>query len=39
MTAFNNNEIIVNNHKIPVGRSYKQEFDALISSVSRNKLL
>ncbi|CAD0219959.1 response regulator transcription factor [Chryseobacterium sp. D764] len=39
VTAFSNNEIIVNNHKIPVGRSYKQEFDTLISSVSRNKLL
>lgn len=39
VTAFNNNEIVVNNHKIPVGRSYKQEFDVLISSVSRNKLL
>lgn len=39
VTAFNNNEIVVNHHKIPVGRSYKQEFDALISSVSRNKLL
>ncbi|WP_223599529.1 LytTR family DNA-binding domain-containing protein [Chryseobacterium sp. GVT01B] len=37
--AFNNNEIVVNNHKIPVGRSYKKEFDVLISAVSRNKLL
>ncbi|MBB6331005.1 DNA-binding LytR/AlgR family response regulator [Chryseobacterium sediminis] len=39
MTAFSNNEIIVNHHKIPVGRSYKQEFETFISSVSKDKLL
>ncbi|KAA2224952.1 response regulator transcription factor [Chryseobacterium sediminis] len=39
MTAFSSNEIIVNHHKIPVGRSYKQEFETFISSVSKDKLL
>ena len=39
VTAFNNNELIVNKHKIPIGRSYKQEFDAFVVTVSKNKLL
>ncbi|MBP1163127.1 MULTISPECIES: LytR/AlgR family response regulator transcription factor [unclassified Chryseobacterium] len=39
VTAFNNNELIVNKYQIPVGRSYKQEFDAFTAAVSKNKLL
>ncbi|PRB05992.1 DNA-binding response regulator [Chryseobacterium sp. MYb7] len=39
VTAFSNNEIVVCHHQIPVGRSYKQEFETFISSVSRRKLL
>ncbi|WP_426479228.1 LytR/AlgR family response regulator transcription factor [Chryseobacterium sp. CBSDS_008] len=39
VTAFSNNEAVVCNHHIPAGRSYRQEFDALIFTVSRNKLL
>lgn len=39
VTAFNNNELIVNKHQISVGRSYKQEFDAFVATVSKNKLL
>lgn len=39
VTAFNNNELHLGNHKIPVGRSYKQEFDNFVNKVSKNKLL
>ncbi|SIS58889.1 two component transcriptional regulator, LytTR family [Chryseobacterium ureilyticum] len=39
VTAFNTNEILLGNHKIPVGRSYKQEFDNFVNKVSKNKLL
>jgi len=39
MTAFSNSEVVICHHHIPIGRSYKQEFDSFIFSVSRNKLL
>lgn len=39
VTAFSSNDVLVCSHQIPVGRSYKKEFDAFILSVSRNKLL
>ncbi|MDR4953933.1 LytTR family DNA-binding domain-containing protein [Chryseobacterium sp. ES2] len=39
VTAFNNNELIVSKHQIPVGRSYRKEFDSFIATVSKNKLL
>lgn len=38
VTAFSNNEIVVNNHKIPVGRSYKHEFDTFISIFSKRSI-
>ncbi len=38
VTAFNNNELIVNKHQIPVGRSYRQEFDSFIATFLKNKL-
>lgn len=39
VTAFNNNELIVNKHQIPIGRSYKQQFDAFVAAVAKKKLL
>ncbi|WP_374462435.1 LytR/AlgR family response regulator transcription factor [Chryseobacterium sp.] len=39
VTAFNNNEVKAGHHQIPVGRSYKQDFDTFIAAVSKNKLL
>ncbi|WP_394343699.1 LytR/AlgR family response regulator transcription factor [Chryseobacterium aureum] len=39
VTAFSSNDVVVCGHQIPVGRSYKKEFDAFIYSVSSNKLL
>ncbi|MBV8325123.1 LytTR family DNA-binding domain-containing protein [Chryseobacterium sp.] len=39
ITAFNHDEILLGNHQIPIGRSYKQELDTYLSSVSKNKLI
>lgn len=39
VSAFNTTEVLLGNHHIPVGRSYRQEFDAFISAVSKNRLL
>ncbi|NIF06586.1 response regulator transcription factor [Chryseobacterium sp. Tr-659] len=39
VTAFNNSEVLLGSHQIPVGRSYKQEFDSFISDFSKNRLL
>ncbi|MDN3692235.1 LytTR family DNA-binding domain-containing protein [Chryseobacterium tructae] len=39
VTAFNNHEIHLGTHQIPVGRSYRQEFENFISLFSKNKLL
>ena len=39
VTAFSHNEIVISSHHIPVGRSYKQEFDRFVSDFSRNKLI
>ncbi|HCM34083.1 response regulator transcription factor [Chryseobacterium sp.] len=39
VSAYNNNEVHLGDHKIPIGRSYKQEFDTFTSFVSKNKLL
>nr|WP_315032551.1 LytTR family DNA-binding domain-containing protein [uncultured Chryseobacterium sp.] len=39
VTAFNTHEIHLGSYPIPVGRSYKKEFDAFISAISKNRLL
>ncbi|MBE4948106.1 LytR/AlgR family response regulator transcription factor [Chryseobacterium culicis] len=39
VTAFSSSDVLVGRKQIPVGRSYKKEFDAFLFSVSRNKLL
>lgn len=39
VTAFNTTEVFLGSHHIPVGRSYRQEFDSFISAVSKNRLL
>lgn len=39
VTAFSNNELVVNKYQIPVGRSYKKEFDIFVAALSKNKLL
>ncbi|REC46623.1 LytR/AlgR family response regulator transcription factor [Chryseobacterium pennipullorum] len=39
VTAFSTHEILLGSHQIPVGRSYKKEFDHYISAISKNKLL
>ena len=39
VTAFSNNELVVNKYQIPVGRSYKKEFDIFVAAFSKNKLL
>lgn len=39
VTAFNNNELHLGSYHIPVGRSYRQEFDNFISTFSKNRLL
>lgn len=38
-TAFNNNEIHLGTHQVPVGRSYRQEFENFIALFSKNRLL
>ncbi len=39
VTAFNNHEIHLGIHQIPVGRSYRQEFESFTVLFSKNKLL
>ncbi|WP_419493998.1 LytR/AlgR family response regulator transcription factor [Chryseobacterium bernardetii] len=39
VTAFNNNEIHLGSYEIPVGRSYRQEFERFIAAFSKNRLL
>lgn len=39
VTAFNNNEIHLGSYEIPVGRSYRQEFERFIVGFSKNRLL
>lgn len=39
VTAFNNNEIILNKYNLPVGRSYRKEFDDFVAKFSASKLL
>ncbi|MDM1555962.1 MULTISPECIES: LytTR family DNA-binding domain-containing protein [Chryseobacterium] len=39
VTAFNTNELHLGNHHIPVGRSYKLEFENFISIILKNKIL
>ncbi|MDH6254392.1 DNA-binding LytR/AlgR family response regulator [Chryseobacterium sp. H1D6B] len=38
ITAFNNNEVILGSHHIPVGRSFKSEFDSFIKVVSKRSI-
>ncbi|AZA77212.1 DNA-binding response regulator [Chryseobacterium sp. G0186] len=38
VTAFNNNEVHLSDYKIPVGRSYKIEFDRFINIISKRSL-
>ncbi|MGN7756930.1 LytR/AlgR family response regulator transcription factor [Chryseobacterium sp. 22532] len=38
MTAFNNNEVLLGIHHLPVGRSYKNEFNAFIIRVSKGSI-
>ncbi|ASK31182.1 DNA-binding response regulator [Chryseobacterium sp. T16E-39] len=38
VTAFNNDEVIVEGNSIPVGRTYKREFDEFITHFSKNKI-
>lgn len=38
VTAFNNTEIIIGTYHIPVGRSYKSEFDAFVSLISKGSI-
>jgi len=37
--AFNNNEVTVAKYSIPVGRSYRKEFDAFVTKFSASRLL
>lgn len=39
VTAFNNNELHLGTYQIPVGRSYRQEFDSFTSIILKNRLL
>lgn len=39
VTAFNNSEIHLGSYEIPVGRSYRQEFERFIAGFSKNRLL
>jgi DNA-binding LytR/AlgR family response regulator len=38
VTAFNTNEIMLGIHHIPVGRSYKSEFDVLVAEISKRSI-
>lgn len=37
VTAFSNNEVMLRSHSVPVGRSYKNEFDSFISLFSKKR--
>lgn len=39
ITAFSNSEVVLEAYTVPVGRSYKNEFDAFISLLSTKRLL
>lgn len=39
VTAFNNSEIHLGSYEIPVGRSYRQEFERFIAGFLKNRLL
>ncbi|MDR6919681.1 MULTISPECIES: LytTR family DNA-binding domain-containing protein [Chryseobacterium] len=39
ITAFSNQEVVLNPYTVPVGRSYKNEFDAFIAKLSEKRLL
>ncbi|KMQ64599.1 chemotaxis protein CheY [Chryseobacterium angstadtii] len=38
VTAFNNSEIVLGAYHIPVGRSYKSEFDAFVKAVNKGSV-
>ncbi|MEJ5102631.1 MULTISPECIES: LytR/AlgR family response regulator transcription factor [Chryseobacterium] len=38
VTAFNNNEVHLGDYKVPVGRSYKIEFDTFITIISKRSI-
>lgn len=38
VTAFNNHEVMVGTYPVPVGRSYKSEFDAFVATVSKGSI-
>lgn len=39
VSAFNNNELHLGTYQIPVGRSYRKEFENFIATFSKNRLL
>ena len=39
VTAFNNHELHLGTYQIPIGRSYRQEFDDFMLTFSKNRLL
>ncbi|AZB10769.1 DNA-binding response regulator [Chryseobacterium sp. G0162] len=39
VTAFNNHELHLGTYQIPIGRSYRQEFDNFMLTFSKNRLL
>lgn len=39
ITAFSNNEIVLDSYTVPVGRSYKNEFDSFVSLLFNKRLL
>ncbi|WP_343679638.1 LytTR family DNA-binding domain-containing protein [Chryseobacterium arthrosphaerae] len=39
VTAFSHHEVILGIHQIPVGRSYKHEYDSFTASLLKNRLL
>lgn len=38
VTAFNNHEVVLGPYHIPVGRSYKPEFDAFVAGISKGSV-
>jgi DNA-binding LytR/AlgR family response regulator len=38
VTAFSNHEVLLGSHQIPVGRSYKNEFDTFIAVISKHSI-
>ncbi|MFZ4929467.1 LytR/AlgR family response regulator transcription factor [Chryseobacterium sp. Mn2064] len=39
VTAFSNDEVLLGKYELPVGRSYKQEYDSFTASILKNKLI